>query len=354
VERQSFAVDLTCSEAVGGGAGRTLSSVIEHRQSFAGIGLAQSDCNKEKMDDLVWYPGTAPGVGERPRDDGWTDCSECFRTGYHPSGKVYLSLFVEQDCSPTRKGETPSGSREKCPVTETASAPLAASVLEALARYDTPTICNAMEIIAPKRRLIGYTTKPLVCPFPDLPPIVGYARTVTIRSVVKSGLSAEQQSKLRIEYYEYVGTGQGPRISVIQDLDGPDIGFGAFWGEVQSAVHKALGCLGVITDGSIRDIPQWAPGFQALAGSIGPSHAWVHAESFGQEVCVAGMTVRSDDLIHADSHGAVIIPHDLAAKLPEAAELCGRRETPILEIARSKDFSLERLKAALKQSAEIH
>ena len=66
------------------------------------------------------------------------------------------------------------------------AAPLPASVLEALARYDTPTICNAMEIVAPERRLIGYTTKPLVCPFPDLPPMVGYARTVTIRSVLKS------------------------------------------------------------------------------------------------------------------------------------------------------------------------
>ena len=107
------------------------------------------------------------------------------------------------------------------------AAPLPASVLEALARYDTPTICNAMEIVAPERRLIGYTTKPLVCPFPDLPPIVGYARTVTIRSVLKSGLPAEEQAKRRIEYYEYVGTGFGPRITVIQDIDGPDVGYEA-------------------------------------------------------------------------------------------------------------------------------
>jgi regulator of RNase E activity RraA len=239
-------------------------------------------------------------------------------------------------------------------VNKHASPPLSASVLEALARYDTPTICNAMEIVAPERRLIGYTTKPLVCPFPDLPPMVGYARTVTIRSVLKSGLPADEQAKRRIEYYEYVGTGFGPRITVIQDIDGADVGYGAFWGEVQSNVHKALGCLGVITDGSIRDIPQWAPGFQALAGSIGPSHAWVHAENFGGEVRVAGMTVHSDDLIHADQHGAIVIPIDIAAKIPEAAELCGRRETPILEIARAKDFSLEKLKAALKKSAEIH
>jgi regulator of RNase E activity RraA len=239
-------------------------------------------------------------------------------------------------------------------VTNSTSGPLSSALLEALARYDTPTICNAMEVIAPERRLIGYTTRPLICPFPDLPPMVGYARTVTIRSVLKSALPPDEQARRRIAYYEYVGTGLGPRITVIQDIDGPDVGYGAFWGEVQSNVHKALGCLGVITDGSIRDIPQWAPGFQALAGSIGPSHAWVHAENFGGEVRVAGMTVRSDDLIHADRHGAIVIPFDLAARIPDAAELCGRRETPILEIARSKDFSLEKLKEALKRSAEIH
>jgi regulator of RNase E activity RraA len=232
--------------------------------------------------------------------------------------------------------------------------PLPASLLEALGRYDTPTICNAMEIVAPDRRLMGYTTKPLVCPFPDLPPIVGYARTVSIRSVVSSGLPAAEQQARRIAYYEYVGTGPGPRICVIQDIDGTDVGYGAFWGEVQSNVHKALGCLGVVTDGSIRDIPQWAPGFQALAGSIGPSHAHVHADSFGGEVRVAGMTVRSGELIHADRHGAIVIPFDIAPKLPDACDLCARRETPILEIARSKDFSLEKLKAALKRSAEIH
>src|SRR3979409_637834 len=243
---------------------------------------------------------------------------------------------------------------ERNPVTNSAPAPLPASVLQALARYDTPTICNAMEIVAPERRLIGYTTKPLVCPFPNLPPIVGYARTVSIRSVLKSGRPADEQARRRIAYYEYVGTGFGPRITVIQDIDGPDVGYGAFWGEVQSNVHKALGCLGVITDGSIRDVPQWAPGFQALAGSIGPSHAWVHAEHFGGEVRVAGMPGRSADLIHADQHGAIVIPVDIAAKIPDACELCARRETPILEIARSPGFTLEKLKEALAKSAEIH
>ncbi len=236
----------------------------------------------------------------------------------------------------------------------TQPAPHPASLLEALARYDTPTICNAMEVVAPERRLTGFTTKPLVCPFPDLPPMVGYARTATIRATSASSLSAADARAQRVAYYEYCGTGHGPRISIIQDLDGANIGFGAFWGEVNSSVHKALGCLGVVTDGSIRDIPAWAPGFQALAGNIGPSHAYVHLAGFGETVRVAGMTVSSDDLIHADCHGAVVIPANVAARLPDAAELCGRREEPILGIARSPSFTLEKLKEALAKSAEIH
>ena len=234
------------------------------------------------------------------------------------------------------------------------TAPLPASVLEALARYDTPTICNAMEIVAPERRLIGFTVKPLVCPFPNLPPIVGYARTATIRAAVAPSLKGAAARDQRAAYYEYVGTGPGPTITVIQDLDGANVGYGAFWGEVQSSVHKALGCLGVITDGMIRDIPQWAPGFQALAGSIGPSHAHVHLQNFNETVTVAGMIVQPGDLIHADAHGAIVVPIEAAEKLPAACELLARREEVILSIARSKDFSIEKLKAAMAESAEIH
>ena len=164
----------------------------------------------------------------------------------------------------------------------------AASVLEALGRYDTPTICNALELVAPERRLTGYTTRRCVCPFPDLPPIVGYARTA---DHPRDGHASERARRGRRRCGSPItitsAPGRRPRISVIQDLDGAQAGFGAFWGEVHSAIHKALGCLGVVTDGSIRDIPQWAPGFQALAGMVGPSHAHVHLVDFGEEVRVA-------------------------------------------------------------------
>jgi regulator of RNase E activity RraA len=167
-------------------------------------------------------------------------------------------------------------------------------------------------------------------------------------------LSPTQQKSQRLDYFDYVFSGPSPRIVVMQDLDGTNIGFGAFWGEVNSTVHKALGCIGVITDGSIRDIPQWAPGFQVLAGTIGPSHAHVHLDGFGKDITVAGMKVRSGDLVHADRHGAIVVPFDAVEKLPTAAELCARREKVILDVCRSPKFSLEKLKAAVAQSGEIH
>ena len=227
------------------------------------------------------------------------------------------------------------------------------SQFEFLRSIYTPTVCNLLEIVAPERRGFGYTVRHLHCPFPDLPPMVGFAKTVTMRAQDRVPLGEAGDMNKRLDYLDYIAAQPQPGIAVIQDID-EIVGYGAFWGEVQTNVHKALGCLGVVTDGSIRDIGQWAPGFQALAGSVGPSHAFVHADSFGGEVRVAGMAVKSGDLIHADRHGAIVIPLDIAAKLPDAAELCGRRETPILDIARSQSFSLEKLKEALARSAEIH
>ena len=183
--------------------------------------------------------------------------------------------------------------------------PLDSEGIEALRRIDTPTICNLLEMVAPDRRGHGYTTTHLHCTFPDLRPIVGYARTVTVRAKEAGPLDAEAYLELRCQYADYVGSGPAPRVSVIQDLDDPP-GHGAFWGEVNSNVHKALGCLGVVTNGSVRDLDMIAPDFQLLAGMIGPSHAFVHIVDFGVEVNVHGMVVQSGDLVHADRHGAVV------------------------------------------------
>src|SRR5262249_56011460 len=103
----------------------------------------------------------------------------------------------------------------------------------------------------------------------------------------------------RLDYLDYVAAMPRPSVVVIEDLDGEHVGFGAFWGEVQSNLHKALGCLGTITNGAIRDIPMIPPGFQMLAGSIAPSHAYLHVVDFGVPVTVHGMAVTGHDLLHS-------------------------------------------------------
>jgi regulator of RNase E activity RraA len=113
------------------------------------------------------------------------------------------------------------------------------------------------------------------------------------------------------------------------------VGHGAFWGEVQSNVHKALGCLGVVTSGSVRDIPMIAPGFQMLAGSIVPSHAYVHVVDFGIDVNVHGMAVKSGDLVHADRHGAVVVPVDKIDAMRAALDGLSAREARIIAAAKA-------------------
>ncbi len=230
---------------------------------------------------------------------------------------------------------------------------LTAADLEALIAFDTPTICNALEIVAPDRRATGFTTAPLVAADPELPPIVGYARTATIRAVTPPPGSPDEVRSLRAAYYEYVAAAPRPTVAVIQDLD-PAPGFGAFWGEVNTNVHKGLGCLGCVTNGSIRDLDMLAPGFQLLAGMVGPSHAHVHIVDFGADVNIAGMAVRDGDLIHADRHGAVVVPAAVVRDLPAAVDLVSRREKVILDACADPEFDIDMLKRAMSESADIH
>src|SRR5436190_21194083 len=202
-------------------------------------------------------------------------------------------------------------------------------LIDRLRAIDTPTICNAVELLLPARRTAGFNRRPLVCPFPEVKPIVGYARTAMIRSREPSPSGDPRAT--RIAYYEYVEKGPRPSIVAIQDIDGTDRGIGAFWGEVQTNIHLALGCLGVVTDGSVRDIDQVAKGFFVLAGSIMPSHVHADIADFDGPVTVAGMLVAPGDILHADRHGAVVIPADIAAKIPEAVDLLVRREEVILD-----------------------
>ncbi len=226
--------------------------------------------------------------------------------------------------------------------------------LAALAAFDTPTVCNALERLDPATQASGYITRSFVCGFPAQKPVVGYARTATIRAAQPSGLAAADQRKLQNDYYRHVDAGPRPSIVVIEDLDGDAAGTGAFWGEVQSAIHVGLGSIALITNGSVRDMDQWAPGFQFLAGRIGPSHAYAKPVAFGGTVNVLGMTVRDGDLIHADRHGAVVVPLALARGVADAARIVAEREAKILAVARAPGCTAERLIEVFRDLDQIH
>src|SRR5437660_2804628 len=226
--------------------------------------------------------------------------------------------------------------------------------LEPLRAFDTPTVCNALELVAPARRAIGFTRRPLFAAFPEMKPVVAFARTAIIRSREPHPRGRDEAKEVRLGYYQHVADEPLPSIAVIQDIDAPDTGFGAFWGEVQTHVHAGLGCVGVITDGSVRDLDAMAPDFLVLAGSIMPSHAHVHLVDFGGTVSVAGMVVSANDIIHADRHGAVVIPPDAVAKIPAAVDLLTRRERVLIEASKQPGFSVDRLRQAYREQDEIH
>ncbi len=230
---------------------------------------------------------------------------------------------------------------------------LTAKLIALLRSVDTPTICNALEIIEGRRASDGFTRSPVVAAFPAIPPILGFARTATIRATTPSMLPSKVAKALRIAYYRQFEGNDGPTIAVLEDTDDKP-GIGAFWGEVNSAIHKGLGAVGCLTNGSIRDLDMLAPGFQLLAGSLGPSHAHVHVTAINVPVSVLGMRVQPGDLIHADKHGAVIIPPGMARKLPAAIDVCNRQEAPILTAARAPGFSVDKLVAAWGEADDIH
>ncbi len=232
-------------------------------------------------------------------------------------------------------------------------AAITADDLAVLTQWDTPTICNALEEIMPERRGYGFTTTHLFSLDPSLPPICGFARTATIRAAEPSDESAAEMAAKRAAYYEYVAAAPTPTIVIIEDID-PQPGVGAFWGEVQTNIHKGLGVRGAVTNGSFRDVPDSARGFNLIGGKVGPSHAFVHLVDIDCQVTVHGLTAKTNDIIHADQHGAVFIPPSAITQIPAAVDLISRREAVILETAKSPDFTVEKLKIAMGQLKDIH
>ena len=219
-----------------------------------------------------------------------------------------------------------------------------------LRQFDTPTISNALEIARGSREATSFTQRTLIAASSHLPAIVGFARTAQIRC--STPYDPAQRRRNQINYYEYIARPEHPCIAVIEDIDDRS-GLGAFWGEVNTHVHWGLGCIGTITNGSMRDLDAMHPEFQCLAGSLSPSHAWVQVVEVGTPVKIFGMEVNPDDIIHADRHGAVVIPIQYLKAIPDAIDLMARREKVLLDAAKRPDFNIDSLKQALTDSDKV-
>ncbi|MBB5216150.1 RraA family protein [Parapusillimonas granuli] len=230
---------------------------------------------------------------------------------------------------------------------------LTPELIEVLTSVDTPTICNALEVATGTRTNKGFTRGAFHAAHPGMKPVMGFARTATLRTAHPYTEPLDAIKARRIAWYEHLEGKGVPTFCVMEDID-DEPGLGAFWGEVHSNVLKGLGVAGVLTNGAMRDFGMLAEGFQILAATISPSHGYAQIVTIGQPVQIHGLTIEDGDLIHADRHGAVVIPPEGLATLPHGIEVITAKERPLIEAAKRPGFSVEDLKRAMKEADDIH
>jgi len=218
--------------------------------------------------------------------------------------------------------------------------------LDALRQFDTCMVANAIDSSNVRLQNTGFADGSIHCMFQDAPPTVGYAATARLRSGEPpiGGRSFHD----RADFWNSILQIPSPRILILQDMDEPP-GRGAFVGDMHAAILKALGCVGYLTNGAVRELPAVrAMGVQLFAGSVAVSHAYAHIFDLGATVKVGGMEVRPGDLLHGDRHGVLTVPMDLATKIPEVAARRQRVEQTVIEFCQSSAFSVAKLREILK------
>jgi regulator of RNase E activity RraA len=221
---------------------------------------------------------------------------------------------------------------------------ITSSLFELLNRVDTPTVCNAIEVAQGRRGFAAFTRGTMVCTEPGRA-VVGFAATAQIAALALPLDAPDVIRARRMAYYKAMYDAPKPSIAVIEDVDFPNC-IGAYWGEVNTTIHKAFGMSGVLTNGVVRDLGDLPQDFPVIAGSIGPSHGYVHVRSVGQPVRVMGLEVRQGDLVHADRHGAVVVPADILDRLEMAIRKLMETERVILDPARNSGFDFAAFEAA--------
>jgi len=223
-----------------------------------------------------------------------------------------------------------------------------------LKRWNTPSVYNGWEQVTKHSiNSEGFNLEPLVDFMPHMGPMIGYAITVVIEPSNRD--HPKKNPGAWTQYREYVASISGPKIVVVQDLDKPFL-YGAFWGEVNSNAHKALGCVGTIIDGGIRDIDEMNNvGFKALARSVCVGHSYSCPVRWNCEVEVFGRKIYPGQLIHADKHGFLVIPDEDQAHLLDSVRFMDSNEcqTTISAARNSWDLSPSEVLKAINKATEV-
>jgi 4-hydroxy-4-methyl-2-oxoglutarate aldolase len=225
------------------------------------------------------------------------------------------------------------------------SNPIEPVALEKLRQLDSCSVANAIETFGVRLRNAGFANSTVRCMFEDFPPLVGYAATVRVRT---SEPPMEGDSYYyRLDWLEHLSSVPPPRVLVVEDLD-PHPGLGSFVGDVHANILRVLGCVGMVTNGAVRNVEAArALKFQMFAGNLSVSHAFAHVFDFGVPVQVGQMQVRPGDLLHGDRHGIQTVPIEIAQKIPAVARRMSGEERAIIEFCQSGAFTLEKLHSDL-------
>lgn len=224
--------------------------------------------------------------------------------------------------------------------------------IEALQRFDTCVISNAIEELNLRPRNEGFAHGEFHCMFPKLQPVAGYAVTGRMRSSAQPIHGHCYYDHL--DWWRFVESLPAPRIIVLRDVDEAP-GLGALFGELHARICRALNCVAYVTNGSVRDLPGIEKlGLQVFASRPAVSHAYAHVVDFGGPVEIGGLRIHSGNLLHGDRHGIQSIPHEAVAKLPAVAERLLADEQAFIEKCLDGNFSIDALAAAIRKHAEKH
>jgi len=212
---------------------------------------------------------------------------------------------------------------------------------------DSCSVANAIERFRVQLRNEGYSEGGLVCQYPSMLPVLGYAVTLKVRSL--SPPSKGRTFFEHTDWWEALLAVPSPRILILQDMDRLP-GAGALIGDLHACILKTLDCSGVITNGAVRDVKRIESfDFQMFSGSLSVSHAYSHIVQVGGPVQIGSLEISPGDLIHGDCHGIVRVPKELAARIPATASALRKKEEEVMSYCHSSDFSLEGLRDLLAE-----